>query len=139
MKVTRDVIRDLLPVYLSGEATADTIALIEEFLRDEPEMAASVREAKRLDLPPLQQVRAGAAVERQALLRTRRHIQGRGTLLFFALLFTFLPFSFVFTDGGLRWSMWRDAREIANACIALAVLFWTMFILLKLRLRSTGL
>jgi hypothetical protein len=139
MKVTRDVIRDLLPVYLSGEATADTIALVDEFLRDEPEMAASVREAKRLDLPPLRQVRAGAAVERRALLRTRRHIQGRGTLLFFALLFTFAPFSFVFTDAGVQWSMWRDAPAIAHACIALAVLFWAMFVLLKLKLRSTGL
>ncbi|HET8548454.1 MAG TPA: hypothetical protein VFL57_10640, partial [Bryobacteraceae bacterium] len=88
MTITRDVIRDLLPVYLSGEATADTIALVEEFLRNEPDMAASVREAKRLNLPQLRQVAAGAAVERQALLRTRRQLRGRGLLLGFAVFFT---------------------------------------------------
>jgi hypothetical protein len=112
---------------------------VDEFLRNEPEMAASVREAKRLSLPPLRQVAAGAELERRALLRTRRHIHGRGTLLFLALFFTFAPFSFVVSDTGFRWSMWRDARELANACIAIAVLFWTMFVLLKLKLRSTGL
>ena len=139
MKITRDVIRDLLPLYLSGEATADTVALVDEFLQTEPDMAASVREAKRLNLPPLRHVAAAAELEKKALLRTRRHIHGRGTLLFLALLFTFAPFSFVVSDGGIEWKMWRDARELANACIALAVLFWAMFILLKAKLRSTGL
>ena len=139
MKVTRDVVRDLLPVYLSGEATADTVALVDEFLRNEPEMAATVREAKRLDLPPLRQVAAGAALERHALLRTRRHLHGRGTLMALAIFFTLLPFSFVVSDRGITWTMWRDARDVASASIALAVLFWTMFFLLKMRLRSTGL
>ena len=33
MNITSDVVTDLLPVYLAGEATADTNALIAEFLR----------------------------------------------------------------------------------------------------------
>ena len=138
MRITRDIVRDLLPVYLSGEATADTIALVEEFLQNEPEMAASVREAKRLNLPPLTHVAAGAAVERQALLRTRRHLRGRGVLLGFAIFFTLLPFSFVFTDT-IRWTMWRDRPDLASASIALALLLWTMWLLLRLKLRSSGL
>jgi len=30
--ITRDVVRDLLPLYLSGEASADTTALVQQYL-----------------------------------------------------------------------------------------------------------
>jgi anti-sigma factor RsiW len=40
MKISRNIIRDLLPAYLEGEASADTVALVEEFLRGDPELAA---------------------------------------------------------------------------------------------------
>jgi len=43
MNITKDVINDLLPVYLAGEASGDTRSLIEDYLRRDPEMAASVR------------------------------------------------------------------------------------------------
>jgi len=35
MNVTREVILDLLPVYLAGEASPDTRALIEEFVEQD--------------------------------------------------------------------------------------------------------
>jgi hypothetical protein len=44
MKVTRDVILDLWPVYEAGEASAETRALVEEFLQQDPEFARLVRE-----------------------------------------------------------------------------------------------
>ncbi len=46
MKVTREVITDLLPAYLSKEASADTCVLIEEFFKQDPEFAALVKEKK---------------------------------------------------------------------------------------------
>ena len=36
MKITRDVIYDLLPAYFAGEVSADTRALIDEFLTTDP-------------------------------------------------------------------------------------------------------
>ena len=39
MNVTREVIHDLWPVYAAGEASADTRALVEEFLRRDPKFA----------------------------------------------------------------------------------------------------
>ena len=42
MKVTQNVIHDLLPVYLAGEASADTAVLVEEFLRLDPDLARTV-------------------------------------------------------------------------------------------------
>jgi hypothetical protein len=37
--VTREVITDLWPVYVSGEASPDTRGLVEAFLREDPELA----------------------------------------------------------------------------------------------------
>jgi hypothetical protein len=46
MKVTRDVIVDLWPVYEAGDASADTRTLVEEFLSEDPELAARLREGE---------------------------------------------------------------------------------------------
>ncbi len=45
MKVTRDVVKDLLAVYAAGEASADTGALVEEWLRSDPELAGQAARA----------------------------------------------------------------------------------------------
>ena len=39
MEVTRDIVIDLMPLYQSGEASPDTRAAIEEFLRRDPSLA----------------------------------------------------------------------------------------------------
>ena len=39
MKITRDVIYDLLPGYFAGEVSGDTRTLIDEFLATDPEFA----------------------------------------------------------------------------------------------------
>ncbi len=39
MKVTRDVILDLLPLYIAEEASADTRILVEKYLEMDPELA----------------------------------------------------------------------------------------------------
>ena len=37
--VTRDVVRDLMPAYLAGEASAGTNVLVEDYLRTDPALA----------------------------------------------------------------------------------------------------
>lgn len=39
MEVTRNVILDLLPLYLANETSVDTAALVEEYLKTDPELA----------------------------------------------------------------------------------------------------
>src|ERR1017187_3464911 len=43
MNVTREVILDLLPVYLSGEASPATRTLVEEYMKQDAELAQRVR------------------------------------------------------------------------------------------------
>jgi len=101
MKVTRDVVLDLLPLYLSGEASADTGALIVEYLAQDPELAQRIRaqpaelfkDAIPTPLPPDLEVRA--------LRRARTLINLQKWLFGPAIAFTAIACSFeVKLDGG---------------------------------------
>ena len=48
MKITRDVIYDLLPAYFAGDVSTDTRALIDEFLVTDPEFARMTSRFQRL-------------------------------------------------------------------------------------------
>jgi phage tail protein X len=45
MEVTRNVILDLLPLYLAGEVSADTTALVENYLKADPGLAQLAQQA----------------------------------------------------------------------------------------------
>lgn len=51
MEITRNVIEDMLPLYLADEASADTRALVEEYLKTDPELAGMAKEAALMELP----------------------------------------------------------------------------------------
>jgi hypothetical protein len=44
MNVTRDVILDLLPLYLADEVSADSRALVDNYLETDPELAKIAKE-----------------------------------------------------------------------------------------------
>ena len=50
MKITRKVILDLLPMYLADEVSADTRALIEEYLKTDSELANVAKHASEMKL-----------------------------------------------------------------------------------------
>ena len=75
MTVTRDVIGDLLTVYLAGDAGSDTRALVEDWLQSEPELARQVELARQTDLPHVPALPPGT--EKVALDRTRRQLRWR--------------------------------------------------------------
>jgi hypothetical protein len=98
-RITRDVVTDLWPVYESGEASADTRALIEEFLASDPEFARTMRSGvsgldSAVDVRP--------DTETLALQRTRDLVRGnawlRGVRLL-ALVLTGLTFARIMTDS----------------------------------------
>lgn len=140
MNVTRDVVTDLLPVYLSGEASPDTKALVEEFLQHDPELARIAREGqieKGLGLP---RGEGRCDAELQALSRTRGLLRRRGWLLALAIFFTTLPLSFAWSsERGFVWTMWRDSPAVAATSLAVGVVSWIGYILTRRRLRTTAL
>ena len=50
MEITRNVILDLLPLYLAGETSVDTAALVENYLKTDPELARLAQHAARTNL-----------------------------------------------------------------------------------------
>src|SRR5262245_56310167 len=47
MSISRNVIKDLLPLYLAGEVSEDTKALVEEYLQSDKELAKMVTESNK--------------------------------------------------------------------------------------------
>jgi predicted anti-sigma-YlaC factor YlaD len=112
MNITQDVITDLLPVYLAGEASASTRALLEEYLREHPEFAATVRAAADRSAALLRSTEPGAPVpdhERATLDRVRRFNRRRTVLLALAMGTLLTSLSFSFDNTGVRWFMLRDS------------------------------
>lgn len=89
MKITRDVILDLLPLYLEGEASPDTQALVEHYLDSDPELAEKVKVSKITtkpndDLPIQKEDQMEAYKQAQKLILQRTIIWG--TIIAFVIL-----------------------------------------------------
>ena len=113
MTITRDVIRDLLPAYAAGEASADTRELVEEFLAHDEELRALAETARFVDIPRLAGPDHFEAMELKSLDQTRRLLGRKAGLLAGSLFFSFLPLSFMETGGRTVFLMARD-RPVAR-------------------------
>jgi len=51
MKITRNVILDLLPLYVANEVSADTCALVERYLETDPELANVAKQLAAMEKP----------------------------------------------------------------------------------------
>ncbi len=144
MQVTRNVVQDLLPPYLAGEASSDTRLLVEAFLQQDPELARQVREHETMDPLKIQSL-GGTAMqlpadhEARTLGRTKTLLHRRTWLSALAMAFSVVPFSFVFGDGRVTWMMMRDVPLMALTYWLVAAGFWIVLLVTNRRLRSTGL
>ncbi len=137
MTVTRDLVKDLLPLYVAGEASPDSRAAVESFLATDPELAR-LAEALRSDSPP-SAAEAPPAPDRFALSATKQLVARRSWTLALALFFTGLPFAFSFDGSGLQFLLIRDAPSTGVVSFALGGLCWVLFALAAKRLRVKGL
>lgn len=130
MNVTRDVIHDLLPAYLSGEASAATRALVEEYLVGDAELARQVADQRERLLEPIPGP-PPIDVELRSLARTR----GRLSLLrwLFALGWFFLACAFSsrfsFEHGRLTdfRFLFQDQPAVLVVSLALAAGCWITY------------
>jgi anti-sigma factor RsiW len=136
MKITRDVVRDLLTVYLSGEATADTRVLVEEWLKTDADLAIQVDEARRADLPPVSA--PAPSVEQRALARTKRGLRLRAITLGVAIYVSTLPLTVTFNRHGFQGLMIQDWWE-RILLLAIAAGLWVAYVRMSRGLRRSGL
>jgi hypothetical protein len=136
MNVTRDVIIDILPLYFAGQVSADTRALIDDFLTRDPDFA---RMSKRFDAlvsghltpPP-----PGASLERRALQRTRMLLKYRNQMIGLAAGYSLAPLAFVFRGGHVDWIMFRDRPALAAGFAVAAAACWAVAAVLGRRTRN---
>jgi len=143
LEVTRNVIQDLLPLYLAGEVCPETRALVEEFLLRDATLAAEV---ERQQSDSLKQILTRGTImtlpqdhDAQTLARTRTQLQRTAWILALAIALTLAPLSFTFGNGHFTWIMVRDVPRIAFMYWATAAGFWIAYFVTRHRLRSTGL
>jgi anti-sigma factor RsiW len=122
MNVTRQVINDLWPVYAAGEASADTRALVEAFLRQDPAFARALQEQSAEPIPEQEIPRMPLDLEAKALRRTQRLLLGFDWTIFFAIMFSCFAFGRIVADTS--WDV-SPVNFIVTASIA--VVFWVAF------------
>ena len=131
-EISNDVAMDLMSLYMSQSASADTRKILEAYLAVHPEQAINFAR---------QSAGAPIVAELNALSRTRRALQQRNMNLAFAIACTVAPFTFWF-DGGHggfpSWMMLRDLPSLACAFWAAAVGFWFGYWHWAKRTRATG-
>jgi hypothetical protein len=123
MTVTRDVILDLLPIYFAGQVSADTKALVEEFLRTDPDFARMSQRFETL-LKDHGAPKDQDKTERRAFERTRRLLKTRNQTIGMAVAYSLLPFAFLVRDGHVDWIMLRDKPSVAVAFAFTALALW---------------
>ena len=128
MSITRPVVLDLWPVYVSGEASAETRALVEEYLRGDPEFARQLREnpLNAVAQPPLP-----PDLEASAFARARRRLRGFPWLLHFAIMFSAFAFGRIVSD-----TSWDVSPRNFIVMASIAACFWIAFFVTLWRMRA---
>ncbi len=132
--ITSEIVRDLLPSYFSGTASAETVRLVDDYLKEHPEFLESMD--TRLESVLGKKGRNGE-VELKALERTRRMIRGKIWFQAFAIFFTLLPFSFEVGDKtGFRLLL-ADSPVTIGFFVFMAVVFWSGYFVMKGKVKVT--
>lgn len=138
MRLDDDVMNDLMTIYLAGEASAATRALVLSRAREDPGFAArlAAAEGMAVSLPAADPPSRDA--ELRALTATRQFIRLRTIFAAGAVFFTLLPlavrggdagiqFVFLGRHGGLVWAFW-----------SLAAAAWSAWLVMHRRVKAAG-
>jgi predicted anti-sigma-YlaC factor YlaD len=143
MDVTREVILDLLPVYLSGEASPATRILVEEYVKQDADLAQRIRllladnfaKAVPPVLPP--------ELELRSLRRTRSLLGWLRWLLGLAIFFSVMSLS---NESSFEGGHVKDFHFLLHnypvafwMCVVLGLACWIAYFSIRRRLRSSTL
>jgi hypothetical protein len=142
MNITRDVILDLLPAYLSGDASPATRALIEEYMKQDAELAQRVR---LLSADPLTKVALPVLrpeLELKSLRRTQTLLAWQRWLFGFGIFFSLMLLSNESSCEGRHIKefhfLLRDYPAEFGTCVALGLVCWIAYFSIRRRLRSSA-
>jgi len=143
MNVTREVILDLLPVYLSGEASPATSSLVEEYMKQDKDLARQIRERWAENFAKASPSALPPDLELKSLRRTKNLLGWQRWLFGFGIFFSVMPLSFEATFGGghvteFHFLLHNSPVEL-GVCLTLAVACWIAYFGLRQQLHKTSL
>lgn len=142
MKVTREVILDLLPLYLAGEASPATRALVEEYLKQDTDLTHRIRlqweeglkRAAPSGLPP--------ELELRSLRRTRRLLAAQKWLFGLGLAFGVFGLSFEYSTRGARFQAFHflvgDSPAVFGGSLVSSLVCRALYLVIRHRMRTAG-
>ena len=145
MSTPREVILDLVPLYLSGEASPETRAFVEARLAEDPELAARVRamaaEEAAIGVPGAPALVPPPELELAALRRVRTRLRWQRWLFALGVTCVALLFSFrITTNPGepTQFNFLFEEEPVSMGSIALvgAIAWWVYFRLGRARRQS---
>jgi hypothetical protein len=140
MNVTREVILDLLPVYLAGEASPATRELVEEYMKQDPDLAKRIRQQWSENFAKVAPSALPPDLELRSLRRTRNLIGWQRWLFGFGIFFTAMSLSNEFSFTGWHLNefhfLLRDYPVPFGACVTLGLACWIVYFSIRRRLRT---
>jgi hypothetical protein len=130
MNISNNVLRDLLPAYVAGEASAETIDLVRRALEGDEELRAEV---ERIGAVPAPTLTPPASLGMDTLKRTQRLLRRRATVAGFSVFFSTFPLALVDRPWGLA------GRLGSTACLLVAAAGWVLLFRNAARLYTAGL
>ncbi len=140
MNVTSNVIIDLLPLYLAGEASEDTCKLVEAYVQENPSFREFVNRMEETD-NLLVKTKSGpdADMEKVTFERARKQLRRRNLVLGVAIAYSIAPFSFFYGSNGYNWIMLRDAPVMGSVFLVTAIACWIAYFFFWKETRRSGL
>ena len=130
MKITRDVVTDLWPLYLSGEASPDTRALVDAFLVGDPEFARLMKDDGGGSLLSCGAPALPPDHEARTFVTLRKKLRGHPWLLQLAMLFSCFAFGRIIMD-----TSWDVSPRNFMIQAAIAAILWIAYFVSLYRLR----
>lgn len=124
--VTRDIISDLYVLYSSGDATPDSCRLVEEFLAQDPDLAATLKDTG--GTIPILPAPLPPAHELKTLDRIKRRLSGPLWLMQLAIVMSCFAFGRIVSDTSFDVS---PRNFIITAAIAVCI--WIAFFVKLIR------
>ena len=142
MNVTREVILDLLPLYLSGEASPATRALVEEYMKQDAELAQRIRLQWADNFAKVVPSALPPDLELRSLRRTRSLLALQRWLFGFGIFFAAISLSNESSFEGAHLKefhfLLRDYPVEFGICVVLGLACWIAYFTLRRRLRTTA-
>ena len=135
MKITENIINDLIPLYLSDECSEDTKRAVTEYLAGHPEYAEKVRGISHASLPNDLTTKLNANDELKTLKRTQQLIRWKTYLMAGAIFFSLIPFSCLYTNERL-YIFFIESPKTALAYGTVGIIFWITYGLNQRKLRQ---